>query len=113
MLFYTTDNNAWRDLMQLDPATGKTRLLQKDARIGDLVYDRADKSLVGIRHFNGICTLVRIRPPYTRWEQVYSWPYGTVAYDLDVSPDGSRLAASFGDVAGKQDVRVMSLEALP
>ncbi len=112
MLFYTTDNNAWRDLMQLDPATGKTRLLQKDARIGDLVYDRADKSLVGIRHFNGICTLVRIRPPYTRWEQVYSWPYGTVAYDLDVSQDGSRLAASFGDVAGKQDVRVMSLDAL-
>jgi hypothetical protein len=112
MLFYTTDNNAWRDLMQLDPATGKTRLLQKDARIGDIVYDRADQSLVGIRHFNGICTLVRIRPPYTQWEQVYSWPYGTVVYDLDMSQDGARLAASFGDVAGKQDVRVMSFEAL-
>src|SRR6185369_4181321 len=34
-LFYTTDNNAWRDLMRLDPATGRTRLLMKDARIGD------------------------------------------------------------------------------
>jgi WD40-like Beta Propeller Repeat len=112
VLFYTTDNNAWRDLMRLDPATGRTRLLQKDARIGDIVYDRTDKSLLGIRHFNGICTLVRVRAPYTRWEQVYSWPYGTVVYDLDVSPDGTRIAASFGDVAGKQDVRVISLEAL-
>jgi WD40-like Beta Propeller Repeat len=112
VLFYTTDNNAWRDLMRLDPATGKTRLLQTDARIGDIVYDRTDKSLLGIRHFNGICTLVRVRPPYTRWEQVYSWPYGTVVYDLDVSPDGTRIAASFGDVAGKQDVRVISLGAL-
>jgi hypothetical protein len=112
VLFYTTDNNAWRDLMRLDPATGKTHLLQKDARIGDIVYDRTDKSLLGIRHFNGICTLVRVRPPYTHWEQLYSWPYGTVVYDLDVSPDGTRIAASFGDVAGKQDVRVISLEAL-
>jgi len=112
VLFYTTDNNAWRDLMRLDPATGKTHLLQQDARIGDIVYDRTDKSLLGIRHFNGICTLVRVRPPYTQWEQVYSWPYGTVVYDLDVSPDGTRIAASFGNVEGKQDVRVISLEGL-
>ena len=27
-------------------------------------------------------------------------------YDLDVSPDGTRLAASFGEISGKQEVRV-------
>ena len=111
-LFYTTDNNAWRDLMRLDPATGRTRLLMKDARIGDLVYNSADKSLLGIRHLNAICTLVRIPAPYTQWEQIYSWPYGTTVYDLDVSPSGDRIVASVGDVAGKQEVRVMSLESL-
>jgi hypothetical protein len=112
VLYYTTDNNTWRDLMRLDPATGMARLLQKDARIGDIVYSRHDKTLWGIRHFNGVCTLVRVPSPYTRWEQVYSWPFGTVVYDIDVSPDGSKIAASFGEISGKQDVRVLSVEAL-
>jgi hypothetical protein len=111
-LFYTTDNNAWRDLVRLDPATGKTKLLQKDARIGDLVYNRADKTILGIRHMNGICTLVRIRAPYTAWEQVYSWPYGTTPYDLDVSPAGDRIVASFGNIEGKQEVQLLDLAGL-
>src|SRR5207249_430448 len=81
-IFYTTDNNALRDLVALDPATRKTRVLMKDARIGDLAFNPADRSLWGIRHFNGICTLVRIPPPWTEWKQVYSWPYGPVVYDL-------------------------------
>ena len=62
-IFYTTDNNAYRDLVALDPSTRKTRVLLKDARIGDLAFDRADRSLWGIRHLNGICTLVRIPAP--------------------------------------------------
>ena len=40
-LFYTADNNAWRDLMAVDVATGKARMLLKDARIGDLVLRRS------------------------------------------------------------------------
>jgi hypothetical protein len=112
VLFYTTDNGAWRDLVRLDPATGRTHVLQKDARIGEIVFSKTDKSLWGIRHLNGICTLVRIPPPYTGWEQVFSWPYGTVVYDLDVSPDGRSLSASFGEIDGKQDVRILSVAAL-
>ena len=111
-LFYTTDNNAWRDLVRLDPATGKTKLLMKDARIGDLVFNRTDKTILGIRHMNGICTLVRIKAPYTAWEQVYSWPYGTTPYDLDVSPEGDRIVASFGNIEGKQDVQLLDLAGL-
>ncbi len=111
-LFYTTDNNAWRDLVRLDPATGKTKLLMTDARIGDLVFNRADKTILGIRHMNGICTLVRISPPYTAWEQVYSWPYGTTPYDLDVSRAGDRIVASFGNIEGKQEVQLLDLAAL-
>jgi hypothetical protein len=111
-LFYTTDNNAHRDLMSLDPATHRTHMLQKDARIGDLAFDKADRSIWGIRHLNGICTIVRIPPPYRDWQRVVSLPYGTVVYDLDVSPDGTLVSASFGEVTGKQDVRVLSTERL-
>ena len=107
-LFYTADNGSYRDLMTLDPATHKTRMLLKDARIGELAFDSGDRSLWGIRHLNGICTLVRIPAPYREWQRVVSWPYGTVVYDLDVSPDGSQISASFGEISGKQDVRVFT-----
>ena len=111
-IFYTADNNAYRDVMSVDTVTHRTRMLMKDARIGDLAFDRADRSLWGIRHLNGICTLVRIAAPYREWERVVSWPYGTVVYDLDVSPDGSRIAASFGEISGKQEVRVLATAAV-
>jgi len=111
-LFYTTDNGAYRDIVRLDPATREAQVLLKDVRIGDLAFDRSDRSLWGIRHLNGICTLVRIPAPYREWEQIVSWPYGTVMYDLDVSPDGSRIAASFGEIDGRQEVRVFDVPAL-
>src|SRR5215204_1468707 len=111
-LYYTTDNGAHRDLVRVDPRTHKTEQLMKDARIGDLAFNRADRTLWGIRHLNGIVSLVRIEPPYKQWTRVHSFPYGTVVYDVDVSPDGSRLSASFGEIDGKQNVRVFSTEKL-
>jgi hypothetical protein len=111
-VFYTTDNGAYRDLVRLDPATRRTQVLQRDARIGDLAFNRADASLWGIRTLSGLCTLVRIPAPYTAWEQVHTWPYGTVVYDLDVAPDGRAIVASFGQIDGSQDVRVIPIEGL-
>ena len=113
MLYYTTDNGAYRDLVRLDPKTRRTKVLLKDGRIGDLAFNSADGSIWGIRHLNGIATLVRIPKPYAMWEQVHSWPYGTVMYDLDLSPDGTRLVASFGEIDGKQDVRVFDVASRP
>jgi hypothetical protein len=112
ILYYTTDNGAWRDLNAFDPATRKATLLQKDARIGDLAFSRADGALWGIRQLNGLCTLVRMAPPYRDWKQVKTFPYGTVVYDLDVSPDGTMLVASFGEISGKQNVRVLPVAGL-
>jgi hypothetical protein len=112
VLFYTRDNNSFRDLVQLDPSTRRQQILMKDARIGDLAFNRADRSLWGIRHLNGLCTLVRMAPPYRSWTQVVTWPYGTVMYDLDVSPDGARVSASFGEISGRQQVRVFETAAL-
>lgn len=112
MLYYTTDNNDWRDLRSLDPATGRTRLLLKDARVGDLAFNRQDRTLWGIRHFNGIVSLVRFRPPYTDYQRVYSFPYGRDVYDIDISPDGTQLVASVAEISGRQTLRMMSIPAL-
>src|SRR6185436_6994531 len=111
-LFYTTDNGEYRDIRELDPATGKSVRLLKDARIGDLVFDRSDRSLWGIRHFNAIATLVKIPYPYKQWHQVYSFPYGQVPYDIDVSRDGTLLSASVGEIDGKHAVHVFKTEDL-
>jgi hypothetical protein len=111
-LFYTTDNHDYRDLRQVDPATGKSKTLMKDARIGDLAFDRADRSIWGVRHLNGIATLVHIPYPYEQWKRVRSLPYGEVVYDLDVSPDGKLLSASFGEIDGSQKLRVFRIADL-
>jgi len=106
-LFYTVDNSAYRDVVALDVGTRRQRTLLKDARIGELVFDRSDRSLWGIRVLNGICTLVQIAAPYADWHTVYSWPYGETVYDLDISADGQLISASHGAIGGKQTLRVM------
>lgn len=111
--FYTTDNTSgYRDVIALDTVSGSTRMLLEDARIGDLVFRRSDRSLWGIRHLNGIVTLVRIPYPYTEFNQVYSWPYGEIAYDLDISPDGKLLSYSHTAVNGDQALYLSPLESL-
>jgi hypothetical protein len=106
-LFYTVDNNAYRDVVALDVDSRRQRTLIRDGRIGELAFDPSDRSLWGIRVLNGICTLVQIAAPYTEWHVVFSWPYGETVYDLDVSPDGRLLSASHGAISGKQTLRVM------
>jgi hypothetical protein len=120
-LFYTTNNSDWRHLLALDLHTGRTRTLIKNARIGDLTFNRGDKSLWGVRHDNGFSTLVRVPYPYTEWNQVVTLPYGKDLFDLDVSPDGTSLIGSMSDVNGDQklvqftiprEVKSTSLDAL-
>jgi hypothetical protein len=111
-LFYVTDNNHLRDLSALDLASGRTRKLQVDARVGDLAWDASTRELWGVRHYNGVSTLVRMPPPYTEWKQVHSFPYGTDIYSLDVAPDGSRLAASLTFVDGNQALAIFDTAKL-
>ena len=106
--FYTADNVAYRDLMALDLGTGKARMLLSDARIGDLVFNPSDRSLLGVRHENGYITLVRIPAPYKDWNQVITLPYGQVLFDLDISPDGKLLSLTMEEIDSKQYLRVFS-----
>ena len=109
--YYTEDNNAFRDLIEIDVDTGKKRMLLKDARIGDIVVNPRDKSIWGIRHQNGYATIVRIPAPYAGFNQIHTFDYGQTPFDLDISPDGSLIAASYGEVDGNQSVRVWKVDA--
>jgi hypothetical protein len=111
-LFYTTDNNKWRDVNAVNVGDGKSKRLIKDARTGDLTFNQADKSLWGVRHFNGITTLVRIPYPYKEWNQVHSFEYGKEIFDIDVSPDGSQITAALGEVNGNQKLIKMDAAKL-
>ncbi|HKX06029.1 MAG TPA: hypothetical protein VJX71_26290, partial [Methylomirabilota bacterium] len=111
-LFYTTDNADWRNLCALELATGRSRVLLRNARIGDLAFDLADRSLWGVRHDNGFSTLVRLPPPYHEWNQIQTLPYGRDLFDLDISPDGSTLIGSMSEISGGQKLVRMDIAAL-
>jgi hypothetical protein len=110
--FFTNDNLALRDLMAVDVKTGETRMLLEDARIGEMVLNPADRSLIGVRHMNGMASLVRIPYPYKEWYQVYDFAYEYVPYDLDISADGRLLSGSMSEVNGDQFLRVWELEKI-
>ena len=111
-LFYTADNYAFRDLMAIDLETGREEMLLRDARIGELVFNRHDRSIWGVRHLHGLASLVRIPYPYNKWNVIKTFEFGTMLYDMDISPDGRLLSSSFGEVSGQQTLRVFDLESL-
>lgn len=111
-IVYTTDNFYRRDLNIVDLASKKTKLLMKDARTGELAYDKTTKEIWGVRHENGISTLVKFVPPYTDWQAMHAFDYGTDAYDLDFSPDGTKLTASITFVSGKQKLVYFDLNEI-
>lgn len=112
VLFYTTDNNNWRDIHSLDLKTGVSKMLMKDIRVGDLAFSRTDRSLWGVRHFNGISTLVQIPFPYEEWKKMYDFDYGKDVFDIDISPDGKLVTAALAEVDGRQLLISMDTEKL-
>ena len=111
-VFYTNDDLALRDLMAVNVKTGEERMLLEDARIGEIVFNPNDRSLMGIRHNNGIASLVRIPYPYIEWNQLHVFNYESVPYDLDISPDGRLLSASMSEVNADQFLRVWELDKI-
>ena len=110
--FFTNDNLFLRNLMAVNVKTGEERMLFEHARIGEIAFNPADRSLLGILHNNGIAVLVRIPYPYTEWFKVYEFPYEYVPYDLDISPDGKLLSASVSEVNSDQFLRVWEIDKI-
>ena len=111
-IYYTTDNNAQRDLMEMNLSTGETKMLIEDGRVGDLVVNPVDHTLWGIRHLNGLDTLVRLSADRKIWNQIITFKYGHSLFDLDISPDGTLLAASVGEINGDQRIGVYRISDL-
>lgn len=112
LIFYTTEIHGWRDLNVVDMKTGKSKRLMKDVRTGDLTFNQVDKSIWGVRYYNGISTLVRIPHPYNEWNQMYSFPYGNDIFDIDISPDGSTVTAALVEITGRQKLIKMDVPKL-
>lgn len=111
-IFYTTDNNDWRDIAVFNVRTGESRRVMEDTRIGDLAFNHADRSLWGVRHDNGFSTIVRIPSPYNEWNQVWTLPYGKDLFDLDFSADGELLVAGMTEVNGQQKLILFEVDRL-
>ncbi len=101
-VFFTTNNNGLRSLESVDLRTGSRRELMHEGRVGDIVFDRSNRSLWGIRHDNGFCTLVNIPPPYSDWHTLHTFPFGKEVFDLDLSPDDSAISMTYADERGRQ-----------
>ena len=55
-------------------------------------------------------TLVRIPAPYTSFNQVKTFRYGEIIFDLDISPDGQLISASRSTIDAKQSVQVWKID---
>jgi len=111
-IFYTTNNSGWRDLNAVNVETNRSTVLMKEGRTGDLAFNPADRSLWGVRHHNGISSVVRIPYPYTEWNTVHIMPYAEVIFDIDISPDGKYMTAAVFDVSGNNKLIIAETEEL-
>jgi hypothetical protein len=112
VLFFTIGNHAWRSVWAYELDNGRRTELLREARIGAIAFNPADRSLLGVRHEHGHAQLVRVPFPYVGWETLHRFDFGVLATDLDVSPDGRLLAASVQDTRGDQFVRVFRIDRL-
>lgn len=111
-LFVSTHNNDWRGLQSVDIRTGKTQKLIKYSRAGNLVFNQKDRALYGVQNMSGRSTLVRFLPPYKKWKELYTLPFGKDFSDLDVSPDGLFISGTLSDVQGRQKIVLFQIAEL-
>ena len=108
--WFTTDNYAYRDIVQLNLQTGKKKVLMRNERIGDIVFNQADKSLWGVRHRNGQTAIIRMAAPYEEFELIHDSALAEDIFDLDISADGEMLAYTIGDITGAQRLKVHRID---
>jgi hypothetical protein len=111
-LFSTTHNSDWRGLISTSITTGETKKLIKYSRAGGLVFNAKDHAIYAIQSMSGRSTLVRIPPPYTKWDDLYTLPFGKDFTDLDISPDGQLISGTLSDIRGRQKLVLFRISEL-
>ena len=111
-VYITEQNYKYRSLVRIDVESGRKETLIPFSRTGDLVFNRADRSIWGVRLDNGHSTLVKIPEPYQRIEPFFEVPFGQALFDLDISPDGRYLSASLSHIGGEQELILFDIREL-
>lgn len=111
-IFITEQNNYFRNLVMINGKSGKKKTLIRFSRTGELVYNRKDHSLWGIKHDNGYAVLVKIPEPYNTVVPMYSADFGKSLFDLAISNDGCKLSASLTGVRGEMSLIMFDLDDL-
>ncbi|MCO5252138.1 MAG: hypothetical protein M9949_12080 [Candidatus Kapabacteria bacterium] len=109
-IFMTENNNNYRDLVLISRDNGKIIKKLDFQRFGDFAFNKADKSLWGIRVYNGRSILSRLLPPYDKIEEFYTLPFGNNLFDLDISRDGNYLSATYSTTDGNQKLVLFLLK---
>ncbi len=109
-IFITENNNNFRDLVLIDVESGDIIKKNEFMRFGDQVINKADKSLWGIRNYNGRSAISRLLPPYNTIEELYTIPFGYQLFDLDISNDGKNLSGTFADPNGNQKLVIFKIK---
>ena len=102
LFFATNESHGLRSLYVFDLKTRKTTLLGPHMRLGDLVFSRTDGTLWGVTHNNGLSSIVRLEAPFKSPRVLYTLPYASDFFNLDLSPDGTQLTGALTDETATQ-----------
>jgi hypothetical protein len=85
-----------------DLKTRKNEISARNLRVGDLVFNQKDGSLWGMRHANGLSSIVRLEAPFRTPKVLHTFPFASDFFALDLSADGEQLIGALSDETGTQ-----------
>lgn len=119
-LFWTDRNGSWRGLRwksvgnyhSNDTSNITMAGKKKYQRMADIVYDNAHDCLYGLLSHEGITHLVRYDAALEKQDVMYTFNFGVSISDLDVSPDGEKLAMTIVGVKGENSLILFNVHDL-
>ena len=113
LFFYTTKNNElYRDICVLETATGKTKILFKNCRVGDLSISPLSHDLWGVLHSNAEVSLTISPYPYRTLIPLIKFNADDEVLNLSVNPTGKTLAAVLHRSNGEQSIILVNTDSL-
>ncbi len=111
-LIWTDRNGSIRGLVVYD-ITKKAIVKQlKNQRIYEICYDNTNGCLYGLLSNQGAYHLIRYDSDFKNLESLFSFPFGISVSNLDVSHDGTKIAASMLGSNGEHSLIMFDLEEL-
>ena len=111
-VFMAETNNNWRGLSKYNIKTDEKEYLIETTRAGDFALNNKDRSLWAVQNMSGRTSLIRIPPPYNTFDIIFTIPYGKSLFDIDVSPDGEMLSATWSELSGRQSLVCFNIREL-